>query len=654
MPDKQYPLLLSPFRIGPVSLKNRAVFSAHLTNMAENHLMSRKQAHYYEARAKGGCALIITEEVSVHPSDWAYEKLIDAFAKDVIPGYLYAADRVHRHGAKIFLQLNHNGSQGSAVYSRRPLWSPSLAVDPLFREAAKAMEEEEIEELIAYYTLAAVYGRKGGFDGIELQASHSSLLRQFLSPYSNKRRDEYGGSIANRFRLVERIGKAVRSAIGPAMALGIRYSIEEFIEGGLTPEDTLNIAELTEKCACFDYINFSTGIATSQLYLVEGTMAVAPAYSAAAAGKIRGAVNIPIIVAGRIKDPKQAEKILSRGQCDMVGMVRAQISDPFFMEKTAEGEEELINGCLSCNQDCIGRVGLNKEIGCVQNPLVGREEALLLYGLPPAKKPLKVVVAGGGPAGLKAAITAADRGLRVVLFEKEGFLGGRIPLAASLPYRAELGDSVRNLLNEMKRLENSIEIRLNTEADAAQVRREKPDAFIAATGAVSSEHYLRGGQKHVCDLTDYLRERPPLGLKVALIDLTGSFAAASAAELLLDMGREVEIFCGSLHAAAGLGRTTDLELWTKRVKEKGCLLTPNVSVTAINGKCLTVMNNYTGATEEKIFDSVLIAAPLNALNHLYYTLKDEIPSFLVGDALAPRNLGTAIYEGFEAALRIDA
>ena len=651
MTNKQYPILLSPLTVGPVQLKNRAVFSAHLTNMAVNHLMSKKQAHYYEERAKGGTALIITEEVSVHPTDWAYEKLIDAFEEKVVEGYRYATDRVHRQGAKIFLQLNHNGSQGDSTYSRRPLWSASNVTDPLFGETCKSIDQEEIAELIEYYRISAVYAKEGHFDGIEFQASHSSILRQFLSPYSNKRTDRYGGSLENRFRLIKEIALAVRSVIGPEMALGIRLSGEEFIEGGLTLEDTVQIAQMAEKTGLFDYINLSIGMATHYLYLVEGPMSLPPAYAAYMAGAVKKAVKLPVITAGRIKDPKQAEKVLEQGLADLVGMVRAQISDPYFMKKTMDGEEEQINGCLSCNIDCIGRVGLNKEIGCVQNPYIGREGEMTPYNLPKATAKKKVVVVGGGPAGMEAAIIAAKRGHQVVLFEKSDRLGGHILLAAALPYRAELGDSIRNLTNELALL--PVDIRLNTCATENGILSLEPQTVIIACGAKSSEHYLKNGQEHVYDLVDWLETRPELGEKVAIVDLLGSYQAASTAELLKDMGKDVEIFSGALQAGHGLGRTTELDLWTKRMKEKGVKLTPNTSVISVSGHDVQIMDNYSGAVASRYgIDNVLIAAPACADSQLYYNLKSQVQTLMIGDAVSPRLLGNAIYDGFNAAISI--
>ena len=435
-------------RIGPVVVRNRVVFSAHLTNYAEDGLPTEQHAAYYAARAAGGAGLIVTEEHSTHPTDWPYEKLIHGFHPEVVPGYRRITDAVHRHGTPIFAQINHNGGQGSGMYSRLPVWAPSPVADPLFREVPKEIDRREIAEVVAGYATVASYCEAGGFDGIELQCSHSSIVRGFLSPAMNIRTDEYGGSLENRARLLLEIVAAVREVISRDLALGVRLCGDELIEGGTTIDDAVEVARMVEQQGLTDYLNTSIGVATASLYMIEASMQVPPGYALFIPSALRKAVDLPVVGVGRFKDPLQAERALVEGHCDLVGVVRGQIADADFAAKARAGVADDIRLCLSCNQECVGRMGLNRWLGCIENPLTGREAQLEQFDTHfAAQQRRKVVVVGGGPAGLQAASSAAARGHDVVLFESSDQLGGQARIAASVPSRAEFGDIVRNLVH---------------------------------------------------------------------------------------------------------------------------------------------------------------------------------------------------------------
>src|SRR5450756_2411266 len=276
----RYRHLFSPLRLGPVTVGNRIVFSAHLTNYAEDGLPTEQHAAYYAARAAGGAGLIITEEHSTHPTDWPYEKLIHGFHPEVVDGYRRITDAVHAHGVPVFAQINHNGGQASSMYSRLPVWAPSPVPDPLFREVPKAVEPHEIVEIIDGYATVAAHCTQGGFDGVELQCSHSSIVRGFLSPATNERTDEYGGSLAGRARILLEIVDVVGEAIGPGRALGVRLCGDELIEGGTTIDEAVAVARLIEAHGKVDYINTSIGVATATLFMIEASMHVPANYAA--------------------------------------------------------------------------------------------------------------------------------------------------------------------------------------------------------------------------------------------------------------------------------------------------------------------------------------------------------------------------------------
>src|SRR6476661_10045221 len=342
-----YRYLWTPLALGPVTVRNRIVFSAHLTNYARDGLPTEQHAAYYAARAAGGAGLIITEEHSTHPTDWPYEKLIHGFHPEVIPGYRRITDAVHRHDTPIFAQINHNGGQGSGMYSRLPVWAPSPVADPLFREVPKEVDRHEIAEIVAGYALVADHCKAGGFDGIELQCSHSSIVRGFLSPAMNVRTDRYGGSLENRARLLLEIVAAVREAIGRELALGVRLCGDELIEHGITIDETVEVAKAVEGHGLVDYINTSIGVATASLFMIEASMHIPPEYAMFIPSAIRKAVDLPVVGVGRFKDPLQAERALAQGHCDLVGVVRGQIADAEFAAKARAGATEEIRLCLS-------------------------------------------------------------------------------------------------------------------------------------------------------------------------------------------------------------------------------------------------------------------------------------------------------------------
>ncbi|MGA0894838.1 MAG: FAD-dependent oxidoreductase, partial [Ilumatobacteraceae bacterium] len=437
-------------QLGPVATRNRIVFSAHLTNYAREGLPTEQHAAYYAARAAGGAGLIITEEHSTHPTDWPYEKLIHGFHREAIPGYRRITSAVHRHDTPIFAQINHNGGQASSMYTRLPVWAPSPVADPLFREVPKAVTRAEIDEIIAGYATVAEHCAEGGFDGIELQCSHSSIVRGFLSPATNVRTDEYGGSLANRSRLLIDIIAAVRRVIGSRLALGVRLCGDELIDGGTTIDEAVQVARLVEATGQVDYVNTSIGVATASLYMIEASMHVPPGYALFISSAFRKAIDLPVVGVGRFKDPLQAERALAEGHCDLVGIVRGQIADPDFAAKARAGHADDIRLCLSCNQECVGRMGLNRWLGCIENPRTGRETTEIgMSTRPPRRR--SVLVIGAGPAGLQAAIAAARNGHRVSVVDRATRAGGQVRIAASVPNRAEFGDLIRNQLAECAR-----------------------------------------------------------------------------------------------------------------------------------------------------------------------------------------------------------
>ncbi len=327
-------------RIGPFTLRNRMIFPAHLTNFSSGGTITEQHIAYYEARARGGAAMIITEEHTVHPSDRPYEKLIRGWDPAVLPGYRRLTSAVHRHGTRILAQLNHNGAQGSSMYTARPLWSPGTDPDPLFREVPMVIGEPEIAELVDGYFDVARRCIDGGFDGVEIQCSQASILRAFLAPGTNPRTDHYGGDLHGRARLLLDVVAAVRAAVGREAVVGVRLSGHDGTHGGIDIDDAVRVARMLETTGHIDYLNTSVGVATETLHLIEAPMATPHGYSLFVPDAIRAAVSLPVVGVGRFTRPDQVRAALSSGVCDLVGAVRAQIADPDFARKTLSGRDE--------------------------------------------------------------------------------------------------------------------------------------------------------------------------------------------------------------------------------------------------------------------------------------------------------------------------
>lgn len=645
-------LLYTPLDIGPVTVKNRIVFSAHLTNYARDGKPSEQHAAYYAERAKGGTGLIVTEEHSTHPTDWPYEKLIHGFNPEVLPGYRRITEAVHAHGTPIFAQINHNGGQASSMFSRRAVWAPSAVADPLFREVPKAVTHADIAEIVAGYADVAERCAEGGFDGIELQCSHSSIVRGFLSPVTNRRTDEYGGTLANRARLLLELVDAVRGAIGQDLALGVRICGDELIDGGTTIDDALAIAKMVEATGKVDYLNTSIGVATASLFMIEASMAVPPGYASFIPSALRAEVDLPVIGVGRIKDPLQAERALAEGHCDLVGIVRGQIADAHFAAKSRSDHVEDVRLCLSCNQECVGRMGLNRWLGCIENPRTGRESTRV--GLATSRpRRLRVLIAGAGPAGLQAAIAAARNGHEVTVFEASDHAGGQVRLAASVPIRAELGDIVRNQLSEATR--HGVDIRYRTPMTVSDVARVGADRVVVATGARPDRPWWAPDDANrIIDVIDVLNGTAHPAGSVLVIDEIGFHNATSVAELLADRGCDVEVVTPGMVVGQDLGITLDLEQWWIRASAKGIIQSIELvaqgfevsSDAETTAGTIQLLHHPTGVMHTRTPDWVVLAVPSAPVDDLYFALRGAgVPVRRAGDCIAPRRAHAAVVEG---------
>ena len=651
-----YPHLFSPLRIGNVTIRNRIMQTAHVKLFAHDAVDSQRNVDYQAARAKGGAGLLITGNRVVHPTSttgfprvaWAY-----------MPGALEADRRltlaVHEHGAVIFAQLNHFGLNASSdsADDLRVLWGPSAVKSPAYGESPKAMEPEDIREVVEWWGRSAELTREGGFDGTEVHISHSYLLHQFLSPLYNKRDDEYGGSFENRLRFAREVIAEVRRQAGDDWVVGVRISLSDFIPGALDVGDAIAVAQALEADRQVDYVNV-TAAGYHNIYRAIEPSDEPDGYLADLSAQVKAATALPVFAVGGIKDAQFAEEILASGKADMVAMTRAQIADPEFANKAREGREDEIVHCIRGNQGCIARVFKGLPIACTVNPAAGRERRLGV--LSPAAMPATWVVIGGGPAGMKAAETLAKRGHEVTLLEREEQLGGQVNLILKTPGRAEFAWLARDLEHQLR--EHGVEIRLGTVGTPELVDELAPDGVIVATGAVPTRtgfssvnplvDRLPGTeQENVLTVWDVLLESRPLGKRVVVLDDDGTRYSAGVTEVLLDRGCDVQLVSRWPSLFPSTLTTLDMAHVYGRLLGKGLAYRLNSWATSINGDRVDVVNLYTGSQESlEEIDTVVLATGAKADDDLYFALKGRIDNLhRIGDCVAPRKLDHAIYEG---------
>jgi len=641
--------LFSPIRIGHAEAKNRIVSTPHGAAFGEKGNITERYIRYHEEKARGGCGVVMMfGSSSIHPTsinDWGE---VNNWDDSVIPQFRAMSEAIHRHGALCLSQISHRGRRGHSWYSGTPLWAPSDTREERHREWPHVMTKTEIREVIDAWAAAAVRLKKGGYDGADIPLYGGHLLENFISPLANTRTDEYGGSLDNRLRLPTEVLRALREAVGRDFIIGLRHSGDHFVEGGLTREELLEIARRLDALGIADYWMVSG----SNTETLRFEAAVTPSHYHPRgvfndlAALTKTVVRVPVIVAGRIVTAEQAEAALAAGVCDLVGMTRALIADPEMPTKVRAGRLDDVRVCVGAAEGCIGRLRQGKAITCIQNPAIGREAELMQ--IHPAAKRRRVVVVGGGVAGLEAARVAALRGHQTILLEAGAAVGGQVLAVARAPRREEYASIVTWLAGQAKKA--GVEVRLNTPASAADVLALKPDAVVLATGASQRVPDIPGVKlAHVASTVDVLLGRVAPGRRVVVVDEDGYFAAPTTADFLADRRAQVTIVSRYFMVGEDIDEGTRSDLYA-RLFARGVTLTPMTRAVEIVPQGVRTRHTFSSAETVVEADSVVLAFGGKAHDPLSRELEGRVADLkVIGDAYSPRRVHDAILDGTRVA-----
>ena len=634
--------LFEPVKIGKLELKNRIVMPALNTKFGtEFGAVSERLIDFYVERAKGGVSLIVIENTCI---DWPVGKAgtspIRADEWKFVHGLHDLAEAVHPYGVKIATQLQHTGRQGSSLTSAegQQLVAPSaIPCLPTGGEMPRELTIEEIEGLIGKFLMGATLTKAAGFDAVEIQGAHGYLITQFMSPYSNKRTDEYGGDFEGRMKFALRIVEGVRLAVGPDFPIIIRLNGDEHIEGGLTLEDSKLIARRLES-AGVDALSVSAGIYESPPWYsrIFPAMGMPAGCNVPLAQEIKKVVNIPVIVAGKLGNPLLAEEVLKEGKADLIAMGRPLLADPELPRKAAEGRLDDIRPCLSCNEGCGGSMSHMWRLSCAVNPALGRERE---YKIEPATKAKRVVVVGGGPAGMEAARVASVRGHNVTIYEKGESLGGQLVPASVPQFKQPIKGLVEYLKNQVVKL--GVKIELGTEATPALIKELKPDVVILAMGAsplIPDIPGVKGG--NVATASEILLGKKEAGEKVAVVG--GGEVGAELAWFLAEQGKKVTIVEMTYGVANDMNMFSHFYLEDK-LAQLGIEILTNTTAKEITDKGVVAVD-ISGNKQVIEADTVVLAVGFSSSNELGKKLRGEIPEvYTIGDCVKPGKIQEAIH-----------
>ncbi|WP_462410095.1 oxidoreductase [Neobacillus sp. Marseille-QA0830] len=651
--SQKYSNLFTSGKIGTLEIKNRVVMTAMGTGFANpDGTPSERIIKYYEERAKGGVGLIVTEVTRVNDDHGkASDAQLSVSRDENIESLSKFADRIHQYGTKLFVQLHHPGRQNaSAAIGGQPVVGPSAIPCGLMQEETRALTTEEVESLVQDFVNGAKRAKAAGIDGVELHAAHGYLLNQFLSPYTNKRTDKYGGSFENRLRFIAEIITGIRQECGD-YPLMVRLTVDEFLntigspEQGIVLEEGVKIVQALEKLG-IDAIDVSSGIYETMNTIVEPT-SYPQGWRTHLSQAVKAAVNIPVLAANVIRKPEFAEELLSSHTIDFVGIGRGLLADPEWVNKAAEGRECDIRNCISCLHcfESIFAGGLE----CAVNPRMGRElqfDDLQLVG-----QGQTVAIIGAGPAGMESARVLAMRGFKPIIFEKEATVGGQLLLANKPPQKEKIDWLIEYLDNQLKQL--GVEVRLNTMATVEEVRKLAPSAVFVATGADAFIPGIDGAKReNVYTTTDILNGDVNIsGKNIAVIG--SGMTGLETAELLAEQGNTVNVYEMADKIGPGAYFQNLIDVTTKLVK-LGVGLNPGHKLHKIIDNGLILERLDTNEMVETSVDAVVLSLGVRPNHKIADEMKANFANVkLMGDVNTPRKIAQAMREGFAEAYNLE-
>ena len=666
-------VLLQPYQLKHLTLRNRIISTAHAPAYAQDAMPQSRYQLYHEEKARGGVSMTMFGGSStVSPECPATFGQIDVSEDRVVSYFQEFAQRIHQHGAALLCQISHMG--------RRTRWdtgdwlpsvAPSSVREPEHRSFPKTMEDWDFKRIRKDFADAARRCREGGLDGCELSFAGLHLIPQFWSPAVNRRTDEYGGSLENRLRFSLEVLDAVREQVGGDFIVGVRLAGDELLEAGLSAEECLEIAQVMADTGSVDYLSVMGGqpqdYPSLAVSMPNMSHPVAPFLYLASA--VKAAIDLPVIQAQRIPDVDTAARAIADGHVDLVGMTRAQMADPYLVNKLAAGRADDIRQCVGANY-CIDRIYTGGGALCIQNPATGRE-ATVPHVITAAPTRKRVVIAGAGPAGLEAARVSAERGHEVVLFEKQEQTGGQVNIASKATWRASLSGITRWLEEQSRK--RGVEVRLGEAATAAAVRALEPDLVIVATGAQPNKGVFEGAELAV-STWEILSGAVPPGDNVLLYDDNGDHQGPSCAEFIARTGAKLEMVTPERYTGIEIG-ATNYPVHQRELYQAGVIFTPDTRLRQVyqegNQLVPVLKNEYSAEEEERAVDQVVCEHGSLPVDALYFELKphstnlgevdlralrDNRPQSVinhaegefmllrVGDAVASRNIHAAIYD----------